>query len=357
MPDIDIDFEDKRRDEVIKYIADRYGYDNVAQIITYQTLRAKMSFKDMARIRGLTASETNEITKIIPDDSSLEETYKKNKLFKEKINSSSILTEIYESAKLIEGLPRQFSTHAAGIVISDQPIKNSIPIQKGYGGILQTQYSMDYMEYNGLLKIDILGLRNLSFLKEVLDTIKKKSSKLVKLDDILFDEKKVFNLLSTGKTSGIFQLESPGMKASLREIRVTKFEDIVSVTSLFRPGPMKMIPEFAKRKNGSHKIVYINDEIRKILVPTYGIIVYQEQIMQMVQVFSNFTLSKADILRRAIGKKDIHLLESLRDEFFKGAKDKGHDDSIIEETYDIICEFSNYGFNRSHAYAYTVISY
>ncbi len=357
MPDIDIDFEDARRDEVIEYISQKYGKTKVAQIITYQTLRARMSFKDMARIKGLSATETNEITKLIPEDLILKDAYKKTKKFAAKIDSSQMLKDIFESAKLIEGLPRQFSTHAAGIVISDKDIFKSVPVQKGYGDILQTQYSMDYMEYNGLLKIDILGLRNLSFLREILNSILVNKNKIIKLKEINFEDSKVYERLSQGKTSGVFQLESPGMKSSLKEIGVTKFEDVVATTALFRPGPMKMIPEFAARKKGIHEIKYINEDIKEILESTYGVIVYQEQIMQIVQIFSNFTLSKADILRRAIGKKDINLLESLKEEFYLGAKQNGHEDKTIDDTYNLIYEFSNYGFNRSHAFSYTVISY
>lgn len=357
MPDIDIDFEDSRRDEVIEYIAHKYGKDNVAQIITYQTLRARMSFKDMARIRGLSSSETNLITKLIPEDTTLREAYKVSKAFKEKIDSSNSYFDVYESAKLIEGLPRQYSTHAAGIVLSDEKIFKSVPIQNGYGKILQTQYSMDYMEYNGLLKIDILGLRNLSFIKETIKLIKLNKGFDIILDDISFEDDKVYKLLSSGKTSGIFQLESPGMRSALKEIGVSKFEDVVATTSLFRPGPMKMISEFAKRKKGIIKIEYINNDIKKILESTYGIIVYQEQIMKIVQVMSNFSLSKADILRRAIGKKNVILLESLKDEFFKGAIENNISKEDYEKTYNLIYEFSNYGFNRSHAFAYTTISY
>ncbi len=357
MPDIDIDFEDSRRDEVIEYISNKYGKNNVAQIITYQTLRARMSFKDIARIKGLSASETNVITKVIPEELSLEEGYKKSKAFREMIDSSELHKSIFESAKLVEGLPRQFSTHAAGIVISDSEIYKSVPVQKGYGNFIQTQYSMDYMEYNGLLKIDILGLRNLSFIKETINLIKENSGISINIEDISFDEKKVYQIFSMGKTMGIFQFESPGMRAALKEIGVSNFEEIVATTSLFRPGPMKMISTFALRKKGIESINYLNEEIKKVLELTYGIMIYQEQIMKIVQIFSSFTLSKADILRRAIGKKDIKLLESLKEDFFKGAKNNGFPENVIQETYDHIYEFSNYGFNRSHAFAYSTISY
>ncbi len=357
MPDIDIDFEDVRRDEVIEYIAQKYGKDNVAQIITYQTLKAKMSFKDIARIKGLSASEANAITKLLSDDLTLEESFKTSKAFAEKINSTQMLTDIYETARLIEGLPRQFSTHAAGVVLSDEAINESVPVQKGYGEILQTQYSMDYMEYNGLLKIDILGLRNLSFIKETLELIKINKGIEIELDKIDFNDEQVYYYLAAGKTSGVFQLESPGMKTALRDIKVSNFEDVVATTSLFRPGPMKMIPDFAKRKRGEEITTYLNSDIEEILKPTYGIIVYQEQIMQLVQTVANFTLAKADIMRRAIGKKDLALLESLKDEFFNGGIENGYDEKELKDLYDLIYEFSNYGFNRSHAFAYTTISY
>jgi len=357
LPDIDIDFEDARRDEVITYITEKYGKDNVAQIITFQKLRARMSFKDIARIKGLSSTETNLITKTIIEDVPLEESYKKSKQFKNKIDASDLLYDIYESAKLIEGLPRQFSTHAAGVVISDKPIYASVPIQKGYGDTIQTQYSMNYMEYNGLLKVDILGLRNLSFIKETLKKIEDNSGKKISLLDISLNDSKVYELLSSGKTSGIFQLESSGMKAALKDINVQNFEEVVATTSLYRPGPMKSIAIFANRKKGLEKIEYLNEKFEKILSPTLGILVYQEQIMKVVQVFSNFSLAKADILRRAIGKKDINMLESLKKEFFEGAKANGYDEKDIQKNYDLIYEFSNYGFNRSHAFAYTVISY
>ncbi len=357
MPDIDIDFEDDRRDEVIQYIADRYGRENVAQIITYQTLKAKMSFKDICRIKGVSASEANSITKLISDDQTLEQAYNNSKAFASKVDSTQLLKEVYESAKLIEGLPRQYSTHAAGIVISDQPILKSVPVQNGYGNVLQTQYSMDYMESNGLLKIDILGLRNLTFIRETIELIKEHRGIDIDLDNIDFNDEKIYYLLASGKTSGVFQLESPGMKNSLREIKVSNFEDVVATTSLFRPGPMKMIPDFAKRKRGEEPITYIDAKAKQILEPTYGIIVYQEQIMQLVQAVAKFNLAKADTLRRAIGKKDIDLLESLKEEFFENSLSNGYSQEDVKSMYDMIYEFSNYGFNRSHAFAYTTISY
>ncbi len=358
MPDIDIDFEDKRRDEVINYIVTKYGIEYTSSIITFQTLRAKMSFKDIARFYEVPASNANEISKNIFDDKPLEETFKKSKSFRYTIESNELYEKIYNEAKLVEGLPRQYSTHAAGIVLSQNKIIDNIPIQKGYNeDIFQTQYSMNYLEENGLLKIDILGLRNLSFLKEILESIQKNKKVKIELDMISFDDEKVFELLSKGLTGGIFQLESDGMKSILKKLKPTSFEDIVATISLYRPGPMEQIPHYIKRKNNEEKFEYFDKDHERILQNTYGIMVYQEQIMEIVKVFSSFTLSKADILRKAIGKKDEILLNKLKDEFILGAKNNDHNDETINDIWEKIFKFSDYGFNRSHAYSYAIISY
>ncbi|BDU67452.1 MAG: DNA-directed DNA polymerase [Candidatus Tyloplasma litorale] len=358
MPDIDIDFEDTRRDEVINYIVEKYGKDNVAQIITFQTLKAKMSFKDVARIKKLSALEANNITKLLSDKQTLEEAYEnKNGAFRRAILKSELLEDIYNTAKLIEGLPRQYSTHAAGIVISDEKIYKSIPIQEGYGDIIQTQYPMNYMEYNGLLKIDILGLKNLSFINETIHQIEQNNSIKINLNrDVDFNDEKIYEYLASGKTSGIFQLESPGMRSVLKKINVSKFEEVVASTSLFRPGPSKMIPEFVARKAKVANIEYLDEKVKKILESTYGIIVYQEQIIELVQIISKFSLAKADILRRAIGKKDLNAIKSLKEEFFNGGIENNYKEEDVKKIYDLIVEFSNYGFNRSHAFSYTIIS-
>ena len=354
MPDIDIDFEDERREEVVNYIQTKYGEDRVAQIITFQTLRAKMSIKDVARAMEITATKANDITKLLSDKQTLVEAATKNKKFKTLLELDDEVKKVWESAKLIEGLPRQFSTHAAGVVLSDKAIVESVPTQPSYGNLKQTQYPMNDMEINGLLKIDILGLRNLSFIKKTLELIDDKNLDLDKID---FEDKKVYKLLSLGKTGGIFQLESPGMTGVLKKMRPDKFEDIVATTSLFRPGPQKMIPEYIKGKENPSKITYLDPSLEPILKETYGIIVYQEQIMEIAQAFAGLSLAKADILRRAIGKKDISLIDKLKDEFFNSALELGRDEKTIERIYELIYEFSEYGFNRSHAFAYTVISY
>lgn len=356
MPDIDIDFEDTKREEVINYIAKKYGKNNVAQIITFQTLKARMSFKDVARIKGLSANEANEISKLIDENKTLDEAIE-NKNLKIKIDSSELLTEIYEIAKKIEGLPRQFSTHAAGIIISKENLYSLLPIQIGNNNFLQTQYSMDFMEKNGLLKIDLLGLTNLSFLKEILQKVNFEKNVKIDLDKIPLNDKNVFEYLSQGKTLGIFQLESFGMRKSLKKIKITCFEDIVVVISLYRPGPIKMIDEYAKRKNGLISFDYLNNQMKEVLKSTYGIIIYQEQILKIVQIVSNFSLAKADIFRRAIGKKDNKLLISLKKDFINGAIKNSYEKNDANKIYETIFKFSNYGFNRSHAYSYAKFSY
>ncbi len=357
MPDIDIDFEDERREEIIKYIVDKYGKEYVSSIITFQTLRAKLSFRDVSRIKGLNTSIVNEITKMIPENYTLQQAYEKSKNFRYKIEEDELNREIYKIALDLEGLPRQFSTHAAGIVISNNKIINHVPVQNGYSDyIYQTQYSMNFLEDNGLLKIDILGLRNLHFLKEIISKINN-NHKIISLNNIPFNDKEAFKILDSGYTNGIFQLESPGMKKILKEMNVDSFDDIVATTSLFRPGPIKQIPTFIKRKNKQDDITYLVSELEPILKPTFGIIVYQEQIMKIVQVFSDFSLAKADILRRAIGKKDTELISSLKEEFINGAISKGRKIEDAKKIYDLIFEFSDYGFNKSHAVSYSIISY
>ncbi len=357
MPDIDIDIEDLRRQEVIEYVAEKYGYDNVAQIITFQILRSKSAVKDICRIKGLNVAEAETITKLIPDFETLDDAYKKNKKFRLHIESKPLYKEIFESAKLIEGLPRQFSTHAAGIVLSNKPIYENVPMQKGFGKLAQTQYTMDYLEENGLLKIDLLGLKNLSFINQIIQLIKQNHNIDYELDVDNLNDKLAYKLLASGKTGGIFQLESPGMTKILKQLNVSSFEDIVATTSLYRPGPMQNIATYVKRKQGLEEVSYLDPKLEKILKSTYGIIIYQEQIMEIAQVYAGFSLTKADILRRAIGKKDVSLIEKLEDEFYSGAKNLGHDFEQIQEVYALIYKFAEYGFNRSHAFAYSVISY
>lgn len=357
MPDIDIDFEDTKREQIINYLFEKYGLNHLGQIITFSTLKAKMAFRDVARFFDLDNKIAEQITKNLKDNEDLATSFKNNANFRKAVEADSLYLKIFDTAKTIEGLPRQFSTHAAGIVLTDKNITDSVPIQNGFNNLNQTQYTMDYMEYNGLLKIDILGLRNLSFLHEVFNNINSKAKTKLEFITTNFNDKKVFQLLSKGLTGGIFQLESERMTSFLKKMVINQFEDIVATTSLYRPGTLKMIESYIKRKNGEEEITYLVKEFEPILKSTYGIIVYQEQIMELVQVFANFSLAKADLIRRAISKKDVNKVEELKADFFTGAKERKHPTPLIQTVYDLIYEFSKYGFNRSHAFAYSIISY
>lgn len=357
-PDIDIDIEDERRNELFLYLRDKYGSDYFAQIITFQSLKAKMSLKDIFRFLKISPSDANNITKLLDDRMTLEQSYNYNKRFKYAIEENHNLKKGYEIAKEIEGLPRQFSTHAAGIVISYQKISNLVPIQSGYSkDYNQTQYSMNYLEENQLLKMDLLGLRNLTFLKKILNLIKETKNVLIDLNKINYHDQNVFKLLSQGKTLGIFQLESVGMNYVLIKIKPTEFEDIVATISLFRPGPMNQIDHYIKRKHRIEKITYLVPQLESILKKTYGIIIYQEQIMEIGQKIANFTLAKADLLRKAISKKNSEELTLLRKDFISGAINNKFLEADATKIYDLIFEFAAYGFNRSHAVSYSFITY
>lgn len=357
MPDIDVDFQDDRREEVLNYILDKYGKDYVAQIITFQTLRAKMSLKDIARVSKIDLKKIEAVSKLIPTNSDFEEALKTSKKFKQTVEADKEVKDLVNIARKIEGLPRQFSTHAAGIVITKNKLIDSIPVQSGYSNFLITQYSMEHLESNGIIKLDILGLKNLTIISDILKEIKKTKKIDLKLENINLQDKKTISLLGQGKTEGIFQLESPGMKSTLIKIKANSLEDIIATTSLYRPGPSENIPEFAKRKKGEISPDYLDKDLEDILKETYGIIVYQEQIIQIVQKFSLFSPAKADIFRKAIGKKDADLLVQLKQEFEQGALSNGKEEQLTRKVYDLIFKFANYGFNKSHAASYSIISF
>ncbi|UVD81940.1 DNA polymerase III subunit alpha [Mycoplasma iguanae] len=356
-PDIDIDIQDSRRDEIIQYIIERYGPENVATITTFQTLGAKMAIRDVGRALNINIAEINDISKMLPAINTLKESYEAIPKFKAKIESKPEYQKLYEIASFIEGLPRQHGTHAAGIVISEKKINDIIPTMKLEDNRLQTQFSMDYLENFGLLKIDLLGLKNLTVIDDILQLINKDNPIKIKMSDLPLHDLKTNSLLSNGRTIGIFQLESPGMISTLRKVRVNKFEDVADIISLFRPGPMKMIPNYISYKNGKEKIPFISSEYNKIVDPTHGIIIYQEQIMQICQQISGMDFSEADILRKAISKKDFSEIAIVKDKFFLGARINGYDEMTVKSIFDLIEKFAEYGFNKSHAVSYAVISY
>lgn len=359
MPDIDIDFPDIRRDEVIEYVARKYGGLHVAQIITFGTLAAKAALRDVGRVFGLNTKELEYLSKLVPSrlGISLQDAVKESETFRKFIQETPLNRRIYETALKLEGLPRHTSTHAAGVVISEKPLVDLVPIQEGSNDVYLTQYSMEYLEELGLLKMDFLGLRNLSLLEFILTSIERQTGKKVDISQIPLDDPKTFALFARGETTGIFQLESEGMRKVLIRLKPSRFEDIVAVNALYRPGPMENIPIFIDRKHGTRKIEYPHPDLKPILENTYGVIVYQEQIMQIAAKMAGFSLGEADLLRRAVGKKNKEILDQERQHFVNGAMKKGYSESLANDIYDLIVRFANYGFNRSHAVAYSMIAY
>ena len=359
MPDIDIDFLDTRRQEVIEYVAKKYGQQYVAQIITFGTLSAKAVARDVARMFNFEAATLEMISKLIPNKvgMTLQEAYEQSEPLRAWIAEESIRQKWFHAALALEGLPRNASTHAAGVVLSPKPLVDVVPIEKGHDDIFLTQWPMSDVEKSGLLKMDFLGLRNLTIIEQICRSIQFTHDIKMDLQAIPFNDEKTFTLLSAGDTSGVFQLESEGMRGALRDIRPTQFLDIVAVNALYRPGPMDFIPVYARRKRGEEQVVLPHPSLAPILNETYGVIVYQEQIMRIAHVFAGFTIGQADILRRAVSKKNRDVLEQQREAFVQGARKQGNDVRIANEMYELIVRFADYGFPKSHAVAYSVISY
>ncbi|MGN9864244.1 DNA polymerase III subunit alpha [Bacillus swezeyi] len=359
MPDIDIDFPDVRRDEVIQYVKNKYGALHVAQIITFGTLAAKAALRDVGRVMGISPKEADQLAKLIPSKPgmTLKEARELSSELAKRLNESKKLQEIFKTAQKIEGLPRHTSIHAAGVVLSEEPLTNIIPIQEGHDGVYLTQYSMGYLEDLGLLKMDFLGLRNLTLIESIKSMIEKKERITIDFSEISYEDEQTFQLLSKGDTTGIFQLESAGMRNVLKKLKPNSLEDIVAVNALYRPGPMENIPLYIERKHGQAPVLYPHEDLAEILKDTYGVIVYQEQIMLIASQMAGFRLGEADLLRRAVGKKNKEILDTERNHFINGCLKKGYSAKSANEVYDLIVKFANYGFNRSHAVAYSMIGY
>lgn len=359
MPDIDIDFIDTRRNEVIQYVAEKYGKQHVAQIITFGTLSAKAVARDVARMFNFESATLEMISKLIPNrlGITLEEAYRDFEALRNWIGEEQIRKRWFEAAKQLEGLPRNASTHAAGVVLSPQPLVETVPIEEGHDNVYLTQWPMQEVEQSGLLKMDFLGLRNLTILEQIIKSIAYTDQIEIDLQSIPLDDPKTFELLRQGDTTGIFQLESDGMRSALKVIQPTQFLDIVAVNALFRPGPMDFIPIYAARKHGKEPVVYAHPVLEPILAETYGVIVYQEQIMRIANVFAGFSIGQADLLRRAVSKKKREVLEEQRSAFVSGALRQGYDERVANDIYELIVRFADYGFPKSHSVAYSLISY
>jgi DNA polymerase III subunit alpha len=356
MPDIDVDIADYDREKIIQYLKQKYGENRVAHIITYQTIQAKQAIRDIARVYQFSSTSVDLISQSITDSKlDLRGNYKKNPEFQKLFDEDLECAEIIKLAHKIEGFIRQSGVHPAGVIINNTPIDDVLPLVNQQGMNI-TQYESVFLEAQGFLKIDILGLRNLTIIQQCLFVLKQNQVTL-NLSDISYDDPKVFQLLQSGLNMGIFQLESEGMKKAMMMIEPTKFDDIVSLIALYRPGPMSNIPTYAKRKKGLEPVTIFDPQLADILAPTYGIIIYQEQIMQIAQRMAGFTLSKADDFRRAISKKDLASMQELKDTFIRGSVSKGFKPDHAQSVFNHIIKFADYGFNKSHSVAYATITY
>jgi len=359
-PDFDIDFCERRRVEVIDYVRNKYGSDSVAQIGTYGTLKAKAVVKDVGRAMGYSFDQRNQITKLMPNDPkmTLESSRKNNKELNELIEKESWIGELFNFSEPLEGLNRNMSIHAAGVIIGDQPLNNLVPLSKGSNGEIITQYPANPCETLGLLKMDFLGLRTLTIIQDTLDNIEKNRGETIDISNISLEDEETFKLLNRGDTIAVFQLESGGMRELCKKFGVDNIEAIIALIALYRPGPMQFIGDFIQRKSGKVTVEYDHPKMQPILKETYGIMLYQEQIMQVVQVLAGFTLGGADILRRAIGKKKIDVLAAQKKKFVEGcATHNNIDEKKANGIWDKIEMFAGYGFNKSHSAAYAFLAY
>ncbi len=361
MPDIDLDFADNRRDEVLQYVREKYGTDHVAQICTFGTLAARAAVKDVGRAFGIPFLEMNTLAKLIPERPGVKlkdalETHELKAVYE----GNELYRKVIDNALKLEGKARHVSVHACGVIITPEPAATYTALQRAPKDehTIITQYGAKPLEALGLLKMDFLGLMNLTVIQTALEIIKRTRETTIDIAAIPIDDAETFRLLQRGDTTGVFQLESAGMRRYLRQLKPTEFGDITAMVSLYRPGPMEWIDSFIKRKHGREKVRYVHEDLRPILEPTFGIGIYQEQILQIAQVFAGFSLGEADLLRRAIGKKIKKELDAQRDKFIKGAIENSYPRNLAEEIFDdVITPFAGYGFNKSHAVGYARIAY
>ncbi|MFA5629336.1 MAG: DNA polymerase III subunit alpha [Dehalococcoidales bacterium] len=363
MPDIDMDFEDKRREEVINYVSHKYGQDHVAQIITFGTLGAKAAIRDAGRALGMAYGEVDRVAKMVPFavGMTINKALEENGEFKTIYETEPAVKNLVDYAKGVEGVARHSSTHAAGVVISKDPLTNHIPLQRisrdTDSGLVMTQYPMDDIARIGLLKMDFLGLSNLTTLGRTQQIIKENRGIDIDRYNIPMDDAKTFELLAAGETVGVFQLEGSGMRRYIKELKPTVFSDIAAMVALYRPGPMEQIPKFIRSKYGIEPITYPHPALKEFLEETYGVIVYQEQVLFIVRAFGGYSLGQADIFRKAMGKKKAEVMVKEKANFIKGAEKNGYTAEIAEKVYALIEPFAGYAFNKAHAVNYALIAY
>jgi len=361
MPDFDIDFCQDRREEVIDYVQDKYGTSQVAQIITFGTLQARAVLRDVGRVLQMPYGQVDRICKLVPanpaDPWSVERTLKEIPQFKQMVDEDETVAQLVEIAQALEGLFRHASTHAAGIVIGDRPLQELLPLYRDPRSDMPvTQYNLKWVEPAGLVKFDFLGLKTLTTIRYAVDMVKKRGIEL-DIDAIPIEDAATYKLYARGDTYGIFQFESAGMRRALMELKPDRIEDLIAMNALYRPGPMDNIPSFINRKHGTEKVVYPHPALSEVLDETYGIIVYQEQVMQIAQLLSGYSLGEADMLRRAMGKKIKAEMDAQRVRFREGSGPQGVSETLADEIFDLLAKFANYGFNKSHAAAYAWVSY
>lgn len=359
LPDIDVDFCMERRDEVIRYVAETYGEEYIAKIATFGQLKARQVVRDVGRVLGFKPKEIDPIAKMISPgiNVTLEEELKREE-FQELMKKDEKIKQLFELAKKLERLPRHVSQHAAGVIIAGKPITQVAPLMKVDEDIL-VQFDMKACEKVGLIKFDFLGLKTLTIIDHTLKMIKQYEGIELNLDDIALDDEKTFELLREGQTDGVFQLESDGMKELLRRLKPTDFNDLIAVLALYRPGPLEggLVDQYIETKHGKRKPEYLHPLLEPILKETYGVIVYQEQVMEIARAFAGYTLGEADLLRRAIGKKEKELMKALREEFVSRSVARNIPREIAEKVFDLIEKFADYGFNKSHSAAYALLAY
>ncbi len=358
MPDIDVDFMDSRRDEVIRYVIEKYGADHVAQIITFGTMGARQAVRDVGRVMGLPYGDVDRIAKLIPFNASIEEALRADPELKRSADEQQPVRRMLDLAHKLEGVARHASTHAAGVIISRDPLIDRVPLQRATkGDLVMTQFDMDAVEKIGLLKMDFLGLSYLTILDRALEVIAKVRGERIDLKTIPLDDQTAYDLLSRGETVGIFQVEGAGMTRYLKDLRPTRIEDIMAMVALFRPGPMANIPSFIRRKHGQEPITYLHPLLEPVLRDTYGVMVYQEDVMAVAQAVAGYTLAEADTLRYAVGKKIADKLAAHREKFLAGCRKSHVHKRIAEQIWEQFEPFARYGFNRAHAACYGLIAY
>jgi DNA polymerase-3 subunit alpha len=363
MPDIDLDFEDARRDEVIAYVSQKYGKDHVAQIITFGTLGARAALRDVGRALGMAYGDVDRVARLVPfrPGMTLERALEENSELRAIYAEDKIIRKLVDSAQRLEGIARHASTHAAGVVISKQPLTSYVPLQRASRGdgetTVMTQFTMEDIARIGLLKMDFLGLANLTILGRAKEIIAQSRGVDIDLHNLPMDDAKTFELLSSGETAGVFQLEGAGMRRYIKELKPTTFNDIAAMIALYRPGPMEHIPTFIKAKHGLEPIHYPHPTLASILEETYGVIVYQEQVLFIVQALAGYSLGQADIFRKAMGKKIAAVMQKEKRNFMSGAREMGYSSQVAEEVFALIEPFAGYAFNKAHSFSYALIAY